>query len=218
VGERVAATGMGTITPETGVAALERLLRPGIVHAGVLPVQNWSRLLCEYAAGSEPPFVSEIAQQTRAAGSVVTRQREVDLAARLHDAAPAERRRLVQAFIREQAVKVIALDPSQPIDSGQSLNELGLDSLMALELRNALGAGVKRTLPATVLFNYPSIDALTQYICRDILNLDEAVPHAASRESDVPMALDHLADNEMAAILAEKLAALATKDKERSDG
>ncbi len=216
VGDRVAATGMATIAPEAGLAAIEFLMHNGIVHAGVLPVSNWARLLREYAGGNEPPFISEIAQRTRAAGSIAV-QHEIDLVTRLRDVMPVERRRLVQSFVRQQAAKVLALDPTQPIDIGQSLNELGLDSLMALELRNALGTGLKRTLPATLLFNYSSIEALTQYIYRNVLALDDA-SHAASEGSDDRTALDRLADNEIATILAEKLAALAIEDKERADG
>ena len=102
-------------------------------------------------------------------------QSEVDFAVKLRATSPADRRQILQPFIREQVVRVLALDASHPIDTGQPLHDLGLDSLMALELRNALANGVKHTLPATVLFTHPSIDALTQYICSDVLGTEEAV-------------------------------------------
>jgi acyl transferase domain-containing protein len=111
-------------------------------------------------------------------------EQEVEFADKLRAAEPTDRWQLLQAFIREQAVRVLALEASQPIDTGQALSDLGLDSLMALELRNALAGGVKRTLPATVLFTHPSIDALTQYLCNDVLTA-EAAPHAAQEESHI---------------------------------
>jgi acyl transferase domain-containing protein len=107
------------------------------------------------------------------------------LGAALRASAPADQRRLLQAFIREQTVRVLALGASQPVDTGQSLSELGLDSLMALELRNALAVGVECALPATALFHYPSIDALTDYICNDLFRSDTVNMGAASRKPDI---------------------------------
>ena len=46
----------------------------------------------------------------------------------------------------------------------QALTELGLDSLMVVELRNALSAATGKTLPAGVMFQYPTIDAVAGYV------------------------------------------------------
>ena len=48
----------------------------------------------------------------------------------------------------------LALERERP------LTELGLDSLMAVELRNALGAACGRTLPTSLVFDYPTAEAL----------------------------------------------------------
>ena len=53
----------------------------------------------------------------------------------------------------------------------QPLNELGLDSLMAVELRNVLGRRVGRTLPATLLFDYPTIEALSDISAERLLGM-----------------------------------------------
>ncbi len=161
--------------------------------------RHWLDLRRRQLQAAEPPAVSDAATKANpplpdderkvflpasaTVDPVPGLEQEVEFAARLRAAAPADRRRLLQAFIREQAVRVLALDGSRPIDTGQPLSDLGLDSLMALELRNVLADGVKRTLPATVLFTYPSIDALTQYISNDILATDEGPLRAASDES-----------------------------------
>ena len=179
--------GGATMTPQQGLAALERLIRAAPPQVGVLII-DWPKYF-ERFGSVVPPLYAELhrvmERANRAAGPVAAPQREVGLVERLDNAAPAERRRLVQAFVREQVTKVLALDPSQLIDNDQSLNELGLDSLMALELRNAIGAGVKRPLPTTLVFDQPSIDALTQYICTNVVDLEEASPRAAQGGSDV---------------------------------
>jgi hypothetical protein len=48
----------------------------------------------------------------------------------------------------------------------QPLNEVGLDSLMAVELGKAVGAGVGRSLPATLLFSYPTVEDISTYLSK----------------------------------------------------
>jgi acyl transferase domain-containing protein/NADPH:quinone reductase-like Zn-dependent oxidoreductase/acyl carrier protein len=74
------------------------------------------------------------------------------------------RRATIANFVRAQAVKVLGLAASTPLGPRQPFSELGLDSLMAVELRNGLGAALGRSLSATLLFDYPTSDALTDYL------------------------------------------------------
>jgi acyl carrier protein len=62
----------------------------------------------------------------------------------------------------------MGLDPASTVDPDRPLRELGLDSLMAVELRNALAAGLGRSLPATLLFDYPSLDAIANHVIRTL--------------------------------------------------
>ena len=62
--------------------------------------------------------------------------------------------------------------PLAPSIRAHRLDELGLDSLLAIELRNALARSLGRSLPATLLFDYPTLDALTDYVMCDVLALE----------------------------------------------
>src|SRR5690606_14496852 len=64
------------------------------------------------------------------------------LSQRLAKVAPNQRRALVVTQIREDAARVLGLSASATLPNNKPLNELGLDSLMAVEMRNALGAAV----------------------------------------------------------------------------
>ncbi|MGZ4806479.1 MAG: SDR family NAD(P)-dependent oxidoreductase, partial [Ilumatobacteraceae bacterium] len=79
---------------------------------------------------------------------------EVDLLRTWADTVPAMRRSVVTAFVSAQARKVLGLAAHVAIATRQPFQELGLDSLMAVELRNAVGRAVGRPQPATLLFDH----------------------------------------------------------------
>ena len=74
-----------------------------------------------------------------------------------------------------------------PIDSNQPLNDLGLDSLMAVELRSLLSTelGLARSLPATLVFDYPTIATLTTYLAEEVFMWGKApVPKVETSPED----------------------------------
>jgi acyl carrier protein len=73
------------------------------------------------------------------------------------------------------AKEVMALNERQPLDVNQPLQSEGLDSLMALELRNKLANALGRKLPATLLFDYPTIRAMSTFI------VDQLYPDANTK-------------------------------------
>ena len=99
------------------------------------------------------------------------------------------------------------------VDTQMPLSELGLDSLMAVELRNLLGSGLalKRSLPATLVFDYPTIEAVADYLLRDVLALtgsdaDEA-PETVKPPTSGQMAesISELSDEEVDRLLKERM-------------
>src|SRR5436305_10276019 len=73
----------------------------------------------------------------------------------------------MEAYLKEQTAHVLRLSPSR-IDPHQPLDTLGVDSLMALELKNRLERGLGLTLSATLAWNYPTIAALAAYLLGEL--------------------------------------------------
>jgi acyl carrier protein len=124
----------------------------------------------------------------------------------LAQAAPAKRSNLLVTFVHGHARRVLGLDPARAIDPKQPLRELGLDSLMAVELRNALGAALGRPLPATLLFDYPTLGALAGHLGR--LLVPEGAPESAGpavERARTVAQLERLSDDEAEALLLEEL-------------
>ena len=64
---------------------------------------------------------------------------------------------------------MLHIPSSVTLDDEQGLTGMGMDSLMAVELCNKLRIAFQQPLPKTIAFEYPSIDALTDYIFNDVL-------------------------------------------------
>jgi NAD(P)-dependent dehydrogenase (short-subunit alcohol dehydrogenase family)/acyl carrier protein len=217
VGERVGAQGVAVITPDDGVRVLDAILESDRAQVAVLPVR-WPTFLGAYPVGGEPPFFSVVAHERRRE-RVAAATPAADFTRELAETPPAQRRLRLTAHVRRQAVRVLGFEAADTVDARRPLSELGLDSLMAVELRNLLGAsvGLKRALPATLLFDHPTIEALVDYLAAEIPGMAPA-PEATTAETSVDAdtsgdALDRieqLSDEEVERLLKQKSAGLIT--------
>ncbi len=206
VASRAAERGLLGLTSDEGLAALERLLDPSSPQVGVMRL-DWSRFLERYPAGASRAFFGSVPR--KAAREAATTRRAPDLQSRLQSASPGSREALLRSEVRAVAVKVLGLEPSAAFDPRRPLQEMGLDSLMAVELRNALGAATGRALPATLLFDHPSVEALVSYLAAEVLGLRATATAAevaspSSTRAAVVDAIEDMSDEDVERLLAEK--------------
>jgi SAM-dependent methyltransferase len=84
---------------------------------------------------------------------------------------------LMRDFVRAQVMAVLRLRAGEEPGRHNRLTDLGLDSLMAVQLRNRLGRGLSlaKSLPATVMFDYPTIEKLATKLLSMLVDRD--APH-----------------------------------------
>jgi acyl transferase domain-containing protein/SAM-dependent methyltransferase len=136
----------------------------------------------------------------------------VDLRALLARAPAANRREIMTEFALTEVVRILRIDRAHA-DPAQRLMELGIDSLMALELRSRLASGLalERPLPATLVFDYPTVEAVADYLLGDVLELE--LDRAPEPDEDAAVSatvgdLRDISDEEVEALLMKKLQAL----------
>ena len=199
--ERVGSRGLNPIAPEQGLKVLAHLLGSGVAQAAVLPI-DWS-VFGSAAGVSSSPLFSRVAPARTAAPVTATATDAVESGVEALQTMP---QRLALATLREwihrDAADVLQLDRALSLDPAQPLSEMGMDSLMAVELRNKLGTRLARRLPATLLFNYPTLHELVEHLSADVLGRSTAEIPEAQTEPATTKELDDLSEDELAALLA----------------
>ncbi|WP_437803668.1 type I polyketide synthase [Sorangium sp. So ce693] len=201
------ARGAGVIAPAEGLRWLERLVASGAVQAAVLPIDT-SRRAEPADHGAVPALFAELSPEGRAPEA----EARPDLHARLSQVAPGARRAMVAELVQGEVDRVLGMDPSQKAPPQRGFFDMGMDSLMAVELKNRLQRGVGRPLASMVVFSHPTIEALTEHLAS--LLLGDSAPAPPLERAEAPLRaemideVEQLSDHEMTALIDRELSSL----------
>ncbi len=196
-GERLASRGLGSIDPEAGLDALERLLQDDTVQVAAIPI-DVARWRESNPRAASAPFLARLqagGPRSRAAGRAA-------FAETLRAAPVAERRGLLEGHLALELSRVLRL-PAERVERDAPFQRLGVDSLLALEFRNRLEPSLGLSLPATLVWAHPSVARLAEHLASRL-----AVDLDAGPRVDAPPERPELTDDEGARIL-EALSLLA---------
>jgi len=163
---RWAAMGLEMITPESGMTMLADMLASGAgPQVAAVPMVR-SRL----PATLGPFYCGLIDNKTEQKDAVVT---PVDILADLHAVEPIARRALLDKLLADQVLRVLALPAGQKVDPQESLLNLGMDSLMAMEFRNRIQATVGVRVAVADLLGGASLTDLGKIVMSQLVFNDE---------------------------------------------
>jgi NAD(P)-dependent dehydrogenase (short-subunit alcohol dehydrogenase family)/acyl carrier protein len=211
---RLQERGLSTLSPAEGTRLLLELIGTDLAQVVAVPA-DWRRYAQADLSGSAATFLADLVQGEPAAAPRPAAA-EADLSRRLEAVPAARRHALLVPVLHDLATSVLGLEAAASIDPHRPLKELGLDSLMAVELRNAVAAKVGRRLPATLLFDHPTLDALAEHLL-GLLSPAEAGAPAASEGAEERAAaaaeVQSLSEEEAEALLVKELDALGQGDR-----
>jgi acyl transferase domain-containing protein len=177
---------------------------------------DWTALKAVYQARRRRPMLDEVANRETAAPRAATAATPADPLAGFADLSARDRDTRLTTVVRDAAASVLGVSADE-IDPQRGLFELGMDSLMSVELRSRLERATGRKLPATLTFNYPNVRALVQYLAGLIAPptaVPPAPPQAAPAPSAAPAAAapedlsDDLSEDEIATMLSNAIQSL----------
>lgn len=129
-----------------------------------------------------------------------------DILSRLSGLSRAAGTLVLRNYLQDLAIRVLGFAPGRTIDFSQPLQEMGLDSLMAVEFRNALSLSLKRNLPTTLLFSSPALDDVTQFVAGLLWKTGgeaKATP-VSSTTTDLIDHIEELSDEQLDQLMSAK--------------
>ncbi|KAA6212361.1 SDR family NAD(P)-dependent oxidoreductase [Streptomyces albofaciens JCM 4342] len=187
--QRMASSGTTPLTVEQGLALFDAATAADGTHlVPVGPLAAGAR-----DRGTVPPVLRGLlkgARRTAARGGAGG-EAAATLGQRLREARPEERTRLMSELVRTEAAAVLGHASAKSIDVRRDFNDLGFDSLTAVELRNRLSTATGLRLTATLVFDYPNPTALADHLIAELLDeYAEIAPAAvATASADDPVVI-----------------------------
>lgn len=174
--DRLAAQGLHMLKPAQGFAALSMLIGTKLIgtkesQLAVLPF-DWTAFKRQWPSARSPSLLTalfESVQETaRATTELSTSDSFSDFRQQLRSVDSAKRREMLLGYLQGKAAKVLGLSADE-VNSTRSLYEMGLDSLMAVELSTAIKTDLETEIPMRSLIDEPSIDTLIATITEQIV-------------------------------------------------
>jgi len=179
--QRLEALGVTPLQPAAAFAALEQVLQRGISGPVAVLEVDWARL-GRQASPRQAALMADLMALVAGSGAPDAAEEPAYLAV-LRDTPLLERHSCLVAFVQQQLAKVMGVGDPQQIDPSEPLFNIGLDSLMALELTVLLENNLGLRLTESLVFEHPTVDDLVHYFLAEVLFPDGA-PAASPPEPE----------------------------------
>ncbi|NEO56677.1 MAG: alpha/beta fold hydrolase [Okeania sp. SIO3B5] len=173
---RMETAGISSISPGRGMQVLEQLVQSkSKAQVGVLPA-DWSVLAKQWGLANPSSLLLELLQQ-----ETTSKQTDEQILDKWKAAPTTERQEILKTYIQSLVAKSMGIKSSK-IPADANLIELGMDSLMTMEVVNQLSRDLNFIIYPREFYERPKINSLTQYLSAELNNNTAHQPSPTSLE------------------------------------
>ncbi|MCV6970585.1 type I polyketide synthase [Mycobacterium bohemicum] len=199
---RLAQRGVRTLSPADALAGMADVMTASAATGDHGPAQgvvariDWSRFLPLYQQAGRRSLLAELEREVAASAPAAGPSAlagKTRLVEQLTNAPVQQRKKLLTDHLREAVAEVTRVDAAE-IREDAGFFDLGMDSLMAIELRRRIEQAVGAEVPATLAMDHPRLSDVVDYLLSDVLGLSEQAsaatePERVTLRSDEPIAI-----------------------------
>ncbi len=208
VDANVAGKGIRFFSPEEGMQAFESSLERRMGQIAFAPIQ-WRQLAQALTGLTDNKYLAELMTSQHSQGLVRSAILE-----KIETTAMSERQGLMESYLRGVVAKTLGITNAETIPLDKGFFDLGMDSLMAVELKNRIERELNLRLLASLIFDFPDIAALAAYLSKsfggevaeDTHSVSQKERHEKELEQSLHDEVSQLSEQDEDKLLAELLA------------
>jgi len=175
--------GFTPIASDWGLEILEKLLLQKESQVGVFSV-DWASFCSQITLHQRSPFLSlvnssvqsSIKAQAKSPVKSSQKRRKSAILQELDKASDRKKKDLLLNYLQTQLAKVLGFSSLDCLDIYEEFNQFGMDSLMAVEFKNIIQVDLAISLDTHLIFDYPTIDSLTNYLFKEVVTSISELP------------------------------------------
>ncbi|PQP41730.1 type I polyketide synthase [Mycolicibacterium austroafricanum] len=201
-------SGLEPMDDAVAITALRSFIGPQAPARATVVAADWPRLAAAYHTRAQLHILDDLLATEGTAATGLTPTGDTKFRQELKECEPQRRVELLTDHVLSQIAAAMGLASTHTLDPTVGFFQFGMDSLMSVTLQRSLSESLGEALPASVVFDYPTVEALTDYLASVLPEIIET----AGTDNDVDGgpsviedAYDDLAEDELLARLSERL-------------
>jgi acyl transferase domain-containing protein/acyl carrier protein len=205
--------GLNPMPTEQGLAAMEHLLETDATQAVIASV-DWNKFKPIYEARQKQPLLEHIITEAQVVRETSASETKSTLAGQLRKMSRGDQREALLSHVRRQVAEVLGLESPETLDIQQGFFKLGMDSITTVRLRNRLESSLECSLPPTVAFEYPNVEALTAFLAQEVFpsdvqeNIESTSSSEIANHPEPGAKLKDLSKDELFALLDDEMSGI----------
>ncbi|GAB3225711.1 type I polyketide synthase [Mycolicibacterium hippocampi] len=205
--QATAESGLEPMDDAVAITALRSFVGPQAPARATVVAADWPRLATAYRTRAELHILDDLLNDETVDGTVALSS-DTKFRQQLRECEPDQRVDLLADHVTAQVAAAMGRTSAHTLDPTVGFFQFGMDSLMSVTLQRSLSESLGEVLPASVVFDYPTVEALTGYLAAilpeiiETAGTDNGVATVYNVTED---AYDDLAEDELLARLSERL-------------